>query len=337
MKWLIIILAFLFILPAQVEKSFSFTTATQLLEEAKDLKDKAGRLRRAASRCRERVLRGELKNCQVEVTWRNATVSIEEAERLAVELDNQAKQKCRQIEEQLQRDKEVIQRYQKTIEMGQEELRRWTERNESAARNALMSAFSFLVDGILAFAMESDAVINGLKGAIAKYEKQLRQQGREIDPFQYKKLEELGKRKLTLEFAAQSAKSVKDKKEKVEIAWHYFTANTKTADEEMSAIGQILNSFDEDPILFSILEKEGLMPLVNKLKTRKLFPKKPYLINTGEFLVDYGYNATEWIASRNRILQHYNLADKQLQAVDALGEQIKKTMEALKSCRSVTE
>jgi len=337
MKWLIIILVFLFILPAQVEKSFSFTTATQLLEQAKDLKDKSGRLKRAASRCRERVLRGELKSCQVEVTWRNATVSIEEAERLAVELDQQARNKCKQIGEQLERDKEAVRRYQKTIEMGQEELRKWTERNDEAQRNALMRAFSFLIDGTLAFAMESDAVINGLKGAIAKYEKQLRQQGREIDPFQYKKLEDLGKRKLTLELAAQSAKSIKDKKEKVEIAWHYFTSNTKTADEEMSAIGQILNSFDEDPILFSILEKEGLMPLVNKLKTRKLFPKKPYLINTGEFLFDYGYHATEWLQSRARIIQHYNLADNQLKAVDALGEQLKKTMEALKSCRTVTE
>ncbi|MCE5311979.1 MAG: hypothetical protein LLF86_02370 [Nitrospiraceae bacterium] len=56
-------------------------------------------------------------------------------------------------------------------------------------------------------------------------------------------------------------------------------------------------------------------------------------VEFASFLADYGYSAAEWMTSRNRILQQYNLSEEQLKAVKVHGEQMKKTVGELDECR----
>ncbi|MBN2655243.1 MAG: hypothetical protein JXR79_09075 [Nitrospirae bacterium] len=56
-------------------------------------------------------------------------------------------------------------------------------------------------------------------------------------------------------------------------------------------------------------------------------------VEFASFLVDYGYSAAEWLTSRKRILEQYNLTEDQLKAVKVHGEQMKKTVEELNHCR----
>jgi hypothetical protein len=227
---------------------------------------------------------------------------------------------------------ETVKRNQKTIQMGQAELEDWTKRNEEAQRDAIKSALNLLVDGGLAYMAESTQAANGLKGAIAKYENQLKRKKKRIDPLQWGKWLEMNKRLLEMNLFISGAKALQDTKEKAEIFWGYFTANTREIDRSTNDFKNALNAIDEDPILHKILVDKGLQPLVQRLKTKQLLPKKPYLLNLLEFAKDYGYSATEWVASRNRIVQQYDVSDQQLRAVQVMQEELKKTVPALNVC-----
>jgi hypothetical protein len=312
-------------------------------QDATEYRRRASVLRQAVQRCSQRLLSGDITACTVDVGFDvNRTVSMPEAQRLADDYERRAQQmdrewqkkNCSAVRDRYVRDMAAIQRMQKTIQMSQQELTEWTTRNEEAQRAAIMSAINLLVDGGLAYVAESTEALNGLKGALAKYEKQLKRQKRSPDPLQQAKWIDMNKRILEMNASISAAKQLQDKKEKAEIFWGYFTANTKEVDESMNGFKAALNAVDEDPILHKLLVDKGLMPLVNRLKTRELFPKKPYLVNLLEFAADYGYSATEWVASRNRIIQQYQVSDDQLRAVNSMQVELKRTMGALNECVS---
>jgi len=257
---------------------------------------------------------------------------IEEAKRAREEAEKHLKLVCSTAKDQLERDKQALKRMLDAIAMGQKELEEWTAQNQEAQWHAFFKAIDLLTAGMLAFAAESDNVANGLKGAIKKYEAKLKQQGKALDPLQYAKLESLNRRKLTIEAAASTAKALQSGKRKIGVAWDVFTAQTRTIDREAASLQDELMQIASDPLFKDLLEKEGLMALVGKLRSRTLFPKKPYLVNFGDFLVDYGYDATKWWESRKRILQQYNLTDTQLRAVDSLKKQIERTTAAVNHC-----
>jgi hypothetical protein len=312
-------------------------------QDAAEYRRRANVLRQAMQRCSQRLQSGDITTCSVDVGFGiNRTVSMPEAARLADDFERRAQQMdrewqknhCLAVRDRYIRDMAAIQRMQKTIEMSRQELDDWARRNEEAQASAIKSALNLFVDGGLAYIVESKNALNGLKGALAKYEKQLIRQGRAPDPLQKGKWMDMSKRILEMEIAISTAKQLQAKKEKAEIFWGYFTASTKEVDDSMTGFKGALTTVDEDPILHKFLADKGLMPLVNRLKTKELFPKKPYLLNFLEFVKDYGYSATEWVASRNRILQQYNVSDDQLRAVNSMQNELKNTMTQLNECVS---
>lgn len=318
----------------------SFPTPSRA-QDAAEYRRRANVLRQAVQRCSQRLASGDISACTVDVGFGiNRTVSMPEAQRLADDFERRAQQMdtewqkkhCVAVRDRYIRDMAAIQRMQKTIEMSRQELDEWTARNQEAQVSAIKSALNLFVDGGLAYVADSTRTLNGLKGALAKYEKQLVRQGRAPDPLQKGKWMDMSKRILEMEIAVSSARQLQAKKEKAEIFWGYFTASTKDVDESMTGFKAALNAVDEDPILHKFLLDKGLMPLVGRLKTKQLMPKKPYLLNLLEFVKDYGYSATEWAASRNRILQQYNVSDDQLRAVNAMQVELKKTMGELNNC-----
>ncbi len=283
----------------------------------------AARERKPDLEARARQLRDEnkMRAAEAEERLRQITTWFDELKR------------CEEVGTQLQRDLEAVRRQQRTIAQGQRELEEWTRRNEQAQWNAILTAVNLLSSGLLAYSAETDRVINGLQGAITRYENQLRRQGKRIDQFQMAKLMDLNKRKLELTTAADAARGLQKAKKEVQLTWHFFTREAKLADEKIESVQDTLRVIGDDPLFKELLKKEGLQPLVGKMQTYQVFPKKPYLVEFSSFLVDYGYHATAWMESRDRILQQYNLADEQLKAVNALKEQVELTMKRLKECQ----
>lgn len=320
---------------------FSAVLPSSYAQDSTEFRRRADVLRRAVKRCEERIQSQELTNCTVAVGFDiNRTVSLQEALNLAGEYDRRALRadresetaRCAAIRDRYIRDMETVKRNQKTIQMGQAELEDWTQRNEAAQQDAIKSALNLLVDGGLAYMADCTQAANGLKGAIAKYENQLKRQKKRIDPLQWGKWLEMNKRLLEMNLFISGAKALQAKKESAEIFWGYFTANAQEIDRSTNDFKNALNAVDEDPILHKILVDKALLPLVQRLKTKQLLPKKPYLLNLLEFAKDYGYSATEWVASRNRIVQQYDVSDQQLRAVQVMQEELKKTVPALNAC-----
>lgn len=311
-------------------------------QDATEYRRRANVLRQAVQRCSQRLLSGDITACTVDVGFDvNRTVSMPEAQRLADDYERRAQQadrewqkkNCVAVRDRYIRDMAAVHRMQKTIQMSRQELGEWTKRNEEAQRAAIMTAVNFLLDGALGFMAEATDVLNGYRGAYAKYEKQLKRQKKRVDPLQLAKLNEFDKRVQGLNLQMAVARDLQSKKDKAEIFWGYFTSTARDVDESMGFIQAIAAAIEEDPIIMKyVVEDKTLMPLVNKLKTRKLFPKKPYLITSAEFLVDYAYNVGEWLASRNRIIQQYNVSDDQLRAVNSMQQELKKTMGLLNDC-----
>lgn len=289
---------------------------------------------RALTQRQEALANGDSAQAQKDTDIAEETeknISILDQKTLA--LKEKASTYCKQVQEQIARDQEALRRQKAVIEQGQRELEEWSKKNTEAQFNALQKSLNLLVNGILGYCVETENVINGLKGAIVKYERQLKRQSQKVDFFQYTKLESMNKRLLGLQSAADAAKKLQKTKEQFELAWNIFTATTRKADDEIASLQTDIQVLLDDPIFNDFVVKGGLERLSKLLKTKALFPKKPYLIDFVSFLVDYGYDATDWITSRNRIIQQYELTDTHLKAVESLKKQIECTMEQWNSCR----
>jgi hypothetical protein len=315
--------------------------APSCAQDSQEYRRRANVLRQAVQRCNERISSRELTSCTVEVGFGiNRTVSMSEALKIADDFDRRArefdregeKRWCVSVRDRYIRDMEAIRRMQKTIQMGQQELEEWARKNEEAQWNALKAALNLLVDGGLGYLAESTQTLNGLKGALTKYENQLKRQKKKIDPLQQAKWMDMEKRIVEMEMAMNGAKQLQNKKEKAEIFWGYFTSSAEEVDKSMDSFKTALNTVDEDPLLHKILTDKGPQPMVGRLKIKYIMPKKPYLLNMLEFAKDYGYSSWEWIESRDRIIQQYDVSDQQLKAVNAMQEEIKRTMASLNDC-----
>lgn len=319
------------------------TAAAPLLpaQDGAELRRRAGVLRQAVARCAERLQSGELTSCSVAARFDiNRSLSMDEAlqfaaqyERRARDLDNQEERaRCAGVRDRFLRDREASRRMLADSQSGERELEDWTRRNEEAQLAAIGSSLNLLVDGGLAYVAESTRTLDGLKGAYKSNENRLKRSNGRIDPKSRARLDALDQRIRNLDAAIARAKGLQGKKEKAEIFWGYFTAGTREVDESAGAVQAALTAVEEDPILHKILVDGGLQPLANRLKSWKLFPKKPYVINLAEFLVDYGYSATEWGMSRNRILERIRINEERLPVVRAQQENLKRSMTELNAC-----
>jgi hypothetical protein len=299
---------------------------------------RASVLRQAVQRCSQRLQVGDITACTVDVGFDvNRRVSMPEAIRLANEYDRRAQEAdktgCMAVRDRYIRDMEVVRRMQRDIQMSQQQLQEWEDKNEDAKYSAIFHCLGLLVDGSLAFASESTDVLNGLKGQYAKQAKALAAKKKRPNAQQLAKLNDLENRIEGLKTTIRRADDLKKTKLKAEIFWGYFTSATRDTDDSIHGILGAVDEITNEPIIRKlVIDDKILMSLVNNIKDPKLFPKKPYLVSLSEFLVDYSYDATAWAASRNRILQQCKVADEQLRAVNAMQNELKNTMGLLNDC-----
>lgn len=251
---------------------------------------------------------------------------------------------CSAIETQLDRDKTALQRQQHAIEMGSKELEEWTQANDEAQKEALLTG------------------IKALTGAAADQLMEMEKEARTFDQF-------LKDRKVPL-YIAQNA-SARAKVEEAFQAYQKASTAARTATFGQASlqaldvwelfqnlIGTIarvqlggdaaLRQAMDDPGIqrylqadaqgqdvYRDLEHSLLTMGVHSTTIAKLIGDPAVkAFDLADFLVDYGYDATKWMQSRARILQQSNLSDQQLQAVDGLKKQIERTVKRLQDCRA---
>ena len=275
---------------------------------------------------------------------------INELKNLIVKNENNKSEKiddCEKLEAQLARDKDVIKRYQKIIDMRNKELEKWTKMNEEAAKDAVKKGIELMADAISCKLKARETAVNGIAGELKKYKAKAGLYG-------LPKQQELANRFLSKWSRAQDAYN---NAEKLLVAGKTIDAGLKAKETYEvfendllvakalinDADNDIINTLEDPEIRASISDilSSGAVAVINlgdevskykniATKTNNLFGKAT---SFASFIVNYTYDATKWLESRDRILQFSELAEDELKAVNALGKQIKRTMGKLKECR----
>lgn len=310
-------------------------TAYELRQHADESRDKAGKLRRAASKCRERVSSGELANCTIKVPWKNnEALSIQQAEALAAELDQDARNQCDAIKNQLEMDKTALERQKNAIEMGQKELEEWTKKNEEAQEKALKDGISAIVGGITEKLETYKNSARAYQGWLTKYEKKMRKEGIPFDRLRDKIYQANAGYELALSNIALGS-ILKTGRNGVE-NFDGFKAEISAIAERITSSNREVREALSDPRVQKYLEHDRPDVDFELFIAGEVIEKIPGMkipTQLSSFVVNYGYDATQWTASRNRILQQYHLVDQELKAVDSLKHQIEKTVEESNKCR----
>jgi hypothetical protein len=314
------------------------SVAASAAAEVSLLLDRAEKLERAAKACRQKVASGEMSDCRVEVTFQNnRLISPGAADGLASQLRNQARNAYSRIDHQLQLDKSALERQQRSIQMGLRELDQWTEANKEAQTNALKVGITTIL-GEAASKMEAQSKsAASFKGWLTRYQKMLKDQGVPFEALQ-PKIERAMSGYVNATIMSKSGTVLKQGLPGLDL-WDATKSDlaliVQTQAESNAAIKDVIN----DPDLKRVLSTnnagaefaESLLKLAASSKElQKVIGPE---VNLGTFIVDYGYEATKWTASRNRILHQWHISDQELKAVDALKKEIVNTVSNLNTSR----
>lgn len=268
------------------------------------------------------------KSCLAQQTQFNAKVQALRIEmaKLADEID--AAINCGKMEQQLARDQEAMHRQQKSIERGQAELVDWTKKNDDAQKTALKHATSFLVDSLLAKLGEFP------EGKLAKLEADFKKRAPLGETWQRKiqKVQDFRAAEARLSgavdgiklasFTGAGADGWREAKE-------WATKNGKDGE----TLDAILAEWQRDPEIQQIIKESGISTFSAGLGFSKTFAPWGTALDFGQFLVGYGYDASDWTLSKNRIEQQIANRDQDLKAVETLKMQIERTVVKVRACK----
>ncbi len=241
---------------------------------------------------------------------------------------------CREIEAQLERDKNAIKRWQQTLKMTNEELENWASTNDEAAREALKVAIEGFAEAISPLLKKKLKVLDDIQGEIKKWEgKVANSKQAEASLYFLNKLEKARsayRKALAMGVTGKRIEQIGTAKELYEFGKNHYDLTTKLVHSTDTELTNALS----DPEVRALLS--DTMASHAKKYMAMLGKKIPIVeqgLPFGAFVVNYTYNAWKWGASALRISQFSKLTDLEIRATDALGKQIRRTMDKLKECR----
>lgn len=235
---------------------------------------------------------------------------------------------CRETEQQLARDQEAMHRQQKSIAQGQAELLEWTEKNDKAQKAALKRATAFLVDSLASKLGEFT------EGKLAKLEADFRKRAPLGETWQRKiqKIQEFRAAGARLTGAVDGIKLAGFTGAAAD-GWREGKEWAAKNGKDAETLDAILAEWQRDPELQQIMKESGLSTFSAGLGFSKTLAPWGTTLDFGQFLVGYGYDATNWTLSKKRIEQQIANRDQDLEAVEALKKQIERTVAKLKACK----
>lgn len=284
----------------------------------------------------------KLASCQAEfggLQAQSATLASEK-QRFVARLDTviaKRDARCLAFSEQIQRDRAALVRQQRVSEASVAELEEWAAANAEAQRGAYKVGMTALF-GSVAKQMETrEASAAAFQRLLTRYERQLAVRGAPYTVIQQKVASALsGYASANAQARAGSAMgTAADMYER----FNYMKTEAGYIASRQAAADADLKAALADPIMKRVLETDATaLDLLRS--TLDLASGSTTLAKIGpqyalaSFLVDYGYESSKWMASRARILQGAALSDLELRAVDALSQQMERSVARLQACRA---
>lgn len=228
---------------------------------------------------------------------------------------------CADLPAQIARDQQALARLRDSLLAGSAELKEWAAMNAKAEREAREHAANFLAENVLGslihMSEERLVEVEAAFGARRAFGTTWQMQ---IDRV----------RSLRLQSARLSgiADGLKIGKYPGLNAIDWWAEVHHWAEEVKGQAGEIqgtLGKISAEPDADAILRKHGVKFVVDGLKAA-LKPVFEESLSFGQFIVDYGYDAAAWTASRNRIEQNLLNQDKSRIAVCKLSMQLQKSV-----------
>lgn len=249
----------------------------------------------------------------------------------------------KELERQLERDQEALRRMQKTIELSLKELEEWSAANQEAEKAALLLGIKSL-GGIMATKLEKlSHSASAYQERIARYDKQLKSRNVNVQIVGEKL--SLALRGYVGAAAAAKTGTTISTGLKAEEIWKLFKdgmgtvlamkSKSDAAVKELLTDPQLKAVFTEDKAGWELAQSLLTLASESEEAERLLGPQ----FALASFIVDYGYEATKWTLSRNRILQRADpkkdatVIEAELKSIDALKRQVELTIAHLKAAR----
>jgi hypothetical protein len=256
---------------------------------------------------------------------------------------------CNAVYAQLKQDIEATKRYQKTIDTTLKELDEWTEANQEAQLDALVSGVNALTGACLAELEARFDNAKALQRCISRHEKKLISKNKgsiikimnelELTTKAYNKAGDTIKKFTIAKYTATVLDGIEyfdQIMNLVSVELLSRTANDKKMKELLddSDVKDIINQERPDVDLTLFIAEKSLEADKSLEALCKKAGMKTVPVSFAAFVADYGYNATKWALSRGQILRNCDLSEQELKAVDALKKQMERTMEKFKKCKA---
>jgi hypothetical protein len=235
---------------------------------------------------------------------------------------------CDQMSSRVQQDIVAQTTLRYSMDENNADLKEWAKENEAAQREALKHATNLLLNTLLEFAAE------GADQKIAKLQNELSRRGREGETIATK-LEKA--RTFEREYARWSGISDGLKfgltpGMNAADTWVELQNWAVKAGKQQTALVSAWQALSSDPEVGKIIREESLdlaFDVLNKGLNKVL--SEP--LDMAKFLVNYGYDAAQWQASRLQILQRGDQADKNLVAECKLDRLMKIDVRNMNVCQ----
>lgn len=247
---------------------------------------------------------------------------------------------CTGIEAQLERDREALRRQQRVNAATADELEAWARLNDEAQRAAVTLGVKSLLGEAATRLQARQARVASLQAAIARNERLLAERGIPVDAVR----ERLATLAVRYDRARTQAAAGAALARAGEVEAIYGLAKTEAGliAQQQAETDEELRRALADPAFDAIVARDASVAdlarsvldlLAGMPGFERLAP--PYAL--AAFVVDYGYDATQWTLSAQRILQGDALSAQGLEAVAALTRQIRRTVEWREACRARPE
>jgi hypothetical protein len=236
---------------------------------------------------------------------------------------------CSELKTQLERDKNALARQKKSFEDTSRELDHWGKENNKAAQDAFKHATLLLHDSVLgSLERLTNARIEEMRKSI------WRNPGPTGLTFTrlVEKTQEMQRRSARLHGLADALSLSQYPFSNLTTAYadlKNWAAEIHSHAEDITAI---IAEMRKDADGRKALAESGISFVSDGLKIA-LRPLVAQSLSLGEFFVNYGYDATVWVASRNRIMQNLGNQDAQRIALCKLDAQLKQTVRDYNICQ----
>jgi hypothetical protein len=246
-----------------------------------------------------------------------------------VERSGKAEAGCADVGPQLKRDQEALRRQRQANESGLRELAGWEDENEKAQQAAVTVAKHALIDGTI------DHFIDRFGERAKELQEQLDKKPiRRADRWFVHDLAGRINEINRLKNASEMLKIAHGSWQSFEL-WNELHELHERAHVTAVDVGGFVRKLAENRFVDEAAKK-ALLAAANDFERKIIeanFPPATDAIKLGNFLVDYGYEAWRWTASRNRILEQNRLTEEELKAVTALSCQVERTVTRLNECQ----